>query len=136
MTQWMQKSKTKRNGSGGKRMTIRGRDKKLFEKGGEFSATRLENVEQNLTENKKGQGRTNKVRVIKVKKVNVLDPKTNKHASMELVNVKENAGNRDYARRNVLTKNALIEVKSGDKVVFARVNSRPGQDGTINATLE
>lgn len=132
----MRKSKTNRNGSGGKRMTVRGRDKKLFEKGGEFSATRLENVEENLTELKKGQGKTTKVRVIKVKKVNVLDPKTKKHSVMELANVKENMGNRDYARRNILTKNALIEVKKGDSVVSARVTSRPGQDGTINATLE
>lgn len=135
MVEWHGKSGTKRTGSGGRRMSIRARDKKLTQKGGLAALTRIESVEKNEVERKVGIGNTSKNRVMKAKHINVLDPQTNKYSKMEVVSVKENMGNRDFARRNIITKNALVEVKSGDKTVKVRVVSRPGQNGSINAIL-
>lgn len=43
----------------------------------------------------------------------------------------DNPANRHYARRNILTKGSIIETELGK----ARVTSRPGQEGSINAVL-
>ena len=43
----------------------------------------------------------------------------------------ENPANPNYVRRNLLTKGAIIKTELGN----ARILSRPGQDGTINAVL-
>ena len=45
--------------------------------------------------------------------------------------VVKNPVNVDYDRRGVITKGAVIETSLG----LARVTSRPGQDGIINAVL-
>jgi small subunit ribosomal protein S8e len=45
--------------------------------------------------------------------------------------VVENAANPNYVRRNIITKGAVIETDEGR----ARVTSRPGQDGQVNAVL-
>jgi small subunit ribosomal protein S8e len=47
----------------------------------------------------------------------------------EIVDVVENAANPNYVRRNIVTKGAVIETSEGR----ARVTSRPGQDGQVNA---
>jgi small subunit ribosomal protein S8e len=49
----------------------------------------------------------------------------------EIENVAENAANPNYARRNIVTRGAVIETSEGR----ARVTSRPGQDGQVNAVL-
>ncbi len=49
----------------------------------------------------------------------------------EIENVAENPSNPNYARRNIITKGAIIETSEGR----ARVTSRPGQDGQVNAVL-
>ena len=61
----------------------------------------------------------------------VIDPKTNKTTKAEIVSVVENTANVHYVRRNIMNKGAIIETKLGK----ARVTSRPGQSGTINAVL-
>jgi small subunit ribosomal protein S8e len=43
----------------------------------------------------------------------------------------ENQANIHYVRRNIINKGAIIETNLGK----ARVTSRPGQTGTINAVL-
>ena len=50
---------------------------------------------------------------------------------VKILKVNDNPANRDYARRGVITKGAIIETELG----MARVVSRPGQDGTVNAVL-
>lgn len=52
--------------------------------------------------------------------------------SAEIQDVIENPANPNYVRRNIITKGALIETAEGT----ARVTSRPGQDGQVNAVLE
>ena len=46
-------------------------------------------------------------------------------------NVVSNAANLNYVRRNVITKGAIIDTSEGR----ARVTSRPGQTGQVNAVL-
>jgi len=48
---------------------------------------------------------------------------------VEIENVVENPSNVNYVRRNIITKGAVIETSEGK----ARVTSRPGQSGQVNA---
>lgn len=76
------------------------------------------------------KGGNQKHRVLNVEKVNVTDAK-GKAAVVKIKNVSENPANRYFVRRNVLTMGTIIETEKGK----ARVTSRPGQDGTVNAVL-
>ncbi|KTG09317.1 30S ribosomal protein S8e [Haloprofundus marisrubri] len=49
----------------------------------------------------------------------------------DIENVVDNPSNVNYARRNIITKGAIIETSAGR----ARVTSRPGQTGQVNAVL-
>uniref|UniRef100_UPI0025C310CB 30S ribosomal protein S8e n=1 Tax=Halovivax sp. TaxID=1935978 RepID=UPI0025C310CB len=49
----------------------------------------------------------------------------------EIEDVVENDANPNYVRRNIITKGAIIETSEGT----ARVTSRPGQTGQVNALL-
>jgi len=49
----------------------------------------------------------------------------------EIEDVVENPANPNYVRRNIVTKGAVIETSEGR----ARVTSRPGQNGQVNAVL-
>jgi small subunit ribosomal protein S8e len=49
----------------------------------------------------------------------------------EIEDVVENPANPNYVRRNIVTKGAIIETTAGR----ARVTSRPGQNGQVNAVL-
>ncbi len=62
---------------------------------------------------------------------NVTDIKTKKTIVAKILTVKENPANRNFVRRNIITKGTIIETDKGK----ARVTSRPGQEGVINAVL-
>ncbi|MCU4753840.1 30S ribosomal protein S8e [Halobacteria archaeon AArc-curdl1] len=49
----------------------------------------------------------------------------------DINDVVENDANPNYVRRNIITKGALIDTSEGT----ARVTSRPGQSGQVNAVL-
>ncbi|MFW6378736.1 MAG: 30S ribosomal protein S8e [Nanoarchaeota archaeon] len=76
-------------------------------------------------------GGGNKEKLLSVEKANLIDPKTKKYALVDIDNVVENPANKHYVRRKILTKGAIIETKKGK----ARVTSRPGQSGVVNAVL-
>jgi small subunit ribosomal protein S8e len=63
--------------------------------------------------------------------VNVADPVSKKIVNSKILQVVRNPANRDYERRGVISRGALLETESG----MARVVSRPGRDGCINAVL-
>ncbi|MEM2001726.1 MAG: 30S ribosomal protein S8e [Candidatus Methanomethylicaceae archaeon] len=63
--------------------------------------------------------------------VNVTDPKTHTTKKCRIIKVKDNPSNVDYARRGIITKGAIVETELGD----ARITSRPGQHGLLNAVL-
>jgi len=62
---------------------------------------------------------------------NVVDKEAKKVAKVKILKVSKNPANRDYERRGVISKGAVIETESGTAVVV----SRPGQDGVVNAVL-
>ncbi len=81
--------------------------------------------------NVRGRGDNRKYALFSVDVANVLDRKTKKAVKAKITRVLENPANRNYVRRNVITKGAVLETEKGK----AKVTSRPGQDGTVNAVL-
>jgi len=63
--------------------------------------------------------------------VNLYDPKTKKYSVTKIENVLETPANRHFQRRNIMTKGTVIKTEKGK----AKITSRPGQEGTINAVL-
>lgn len=50
---------------------------------------------------------------------------------VEIRSVEDNPANPNFVRRSLLTKGAIVDTEEGK----ARITSRPGQDGTVNAVL-
>jgi len=75
------------------------------------------------------RGTTEKVRALSTNVASVADGEETVPADIE--DVVENDANPNYVRRNIVTKGAVIETDAGR----ARVVSRPGQDGQVNAVL-
>lgn len=124
MTQWHGKSG--RKPTGGRSPAHRG--KRRGELGSDTRPT-------TIGEDKRAQARTRgggqKVRAVRAETVNLTDPDSGDASQAEVETVLENPANPHYVRRNFITKGAIIETDQGK----ARVTSRPGQDGTVNAVL-
>ncbi len=116
----------KRKRSGGRRKFFRG--KRAFEMGSDAAETV---VGERRTVPKRGRGGTIKLGLLATKFVNVTDPSTRKTEKTEITGVVKNPANIDYQRRGVITKGAILETPLGQ----ARVTSRPGQHGVVNAVL-
>jgi small subunit ribosomal protein S8e len=116
----------KRKPSGGKKRAYRG--KRKFEQGSFPVETSLGEPKRKIEQ---GRGGNIKVKVLSEKNVCVTDLKTGKTEKAEILRVVKNPANVDYDRRGVITKGAIIETSLG----LARVTSRPGQNGVINAVL-
>jgi small subunit ribosomal protein S8e len=77
----------------------------------------------------KGGGEKHKL--VSAEEANIYDPKAKKHFKVKIKTILENPANRHFVRRNIMTKGCIIETEKGK----ARITSRPGQEGTINAVL-
>ncbi|MFC4408651.1 30S ribosomal protein S8e [Haloarchaeobius iranensis] len=73
------------------------------------------------------RGNNEKTRALATNVANVNKGGETVEATIE--DVVENDANPNYVRRNIITKGALIETDAGT----ARVTSRPGQTGQVNA---
>ena len=76
-------------------------------------------------------GGNSKAYLLAATTANVLDPATNTVKKAKIVTVKENPANPHFVRMNIVTKGAIVETELG----LAKVTSRPGQHGMINAVL-
>ena len=76
-------------------------------------------------------GGNQKIRVLRAQYANVSNPKTGESRRVAIDTVDKNTANPNFVRRNLLTKGAIIKTEIGE----ARIVSRPGQDGVINAVL-
>src|SRR3989338_4416458 len=74
-------------------------------------------------------GGSRKLRLLSEEYVNVLNPKTKKSQKSKIKTITGNPANRHFIRRNIMTKGAIVETEAGK----ARITSRPGQEGIINA---
>ncbi len=131
MAEWHKKGK--RKPSGGHRNTLRRRDKRLAEKGGTPTHTKIGADKRTVVE---GRGNTKKVKALQARQAVVIDPKTKKPVKATIIAVQENKANRQFTRQNIITKGAKIRVKIGDKEASAIVTSRPGKNGTVQAVLQ
>ena len=79
-------------------------------------------------------GNNLKVKANKVLHATVLDSKGKSHR-LQIETVVQNAANRQFARRNVITKGAIIQGMVNGKSEQARVTNRPGQVGQVTGIL-
>jgi small subunit ribosomal protein S8e len=117
----------KRKLTGGRTKRFRGR--RAFEKDGYAAETLLGSSENYQRRTRGGNFKTS---LKFADSANVRDPISGKTQKTTITRVLENPANRDYERRGVITRGALIDTELGR----ARVTSRPAQDGVINALLE
>ncbi len=72
-----------------------------------------------------------KIRLFASQFINVTDPNTNKTKKVRILRFESNDASKDLNRRHVLTKGAIVETELGN----AKITSRPGQHGLLNAIL-
>ncbi|MEM2117995.1 MAG: 30S ribosomal protein S8e [Candidatus Bathyarchaeia archaeon] len=116
----------KKKPSGGRKRAYRG--KRKFEQGSFPVETIVGEPKRKIS---RGRGGNLKVKILSDKYACVTDPKSGKTEKVEIIRVVKNPTNIDYDRRGVITKSAIIETSLG----LARVTSRPGQNGVVNAIL-
>ncbi|MCB9362626.1 30S ribosomal protein S8e [Candidatus Woesearchaeota archaeon] len=63
--------------------------------------------------------------------INVFDPKTKKHTAVKIKSITENTANRNFVRRNVMTKGTVVDTEKGK----VKITSRPGQDPILNGVF-
>jgi small subunit ribosomal protein S8e len=80
---------------------------------------------------KKTKGGGLKTKVSSVEFANVLDPKTSSIKKTKILSVVSTPSDPHLARRNIITKGAIIKTELGN----ARVISRPSQHGIVNALM-
>jgi small subunit ribosomal protein S8e len=124
MSLWQGKSRRKPSGG---RLRLN-RKKRRYEIGNDAEytyagATRLQKF--------RTRGGNSKVRMLKAAYANVVDPSTKKIQKAKILTVKENSANSNYVQRNIINKGAVVQTEIG----LAKVTSRPGQDGAVNAVL-
>lgn len=124
MAIWYGKSRRKKSGG----LRFYAHKKKKFEIGRETVMPVLGDTRRKTI---RTQGGGQKIFLLAGKMANVYDPSKGVTKRVEITDVVRNSANPHYVRRNILTKGAIIETKLGK----ARITSRPGQHGVINAVL-
>ena len=119
-------SRPKRKVSGG--LYRKARAKRKFELG---KIPLLTKLGERKTKKQRTIGGNSKTKLLKAEYANVSDSKTKKIKKVKIKGVLENPANKNYVRRNILTKGTVIETEIGK----ARITSRPGQEGVVNAVL-
>lgn len=111
--------RSKRKPTGGRYKNTRSQP--ISEHGSKPMDTR---IDAKRTKTVKGLGSTSKRKSLSLKEVTVTDPK-GKTFKTEMTSVVEAPANRNYVRRNIITKGALVETPKGT----VRITNRPSQEG-------
>lgn len=119
-------NRSKRKVSGSRYVNLR--KKKSFELGRDPTFTK---VAKKVMRTIRTIGGKDKCSLLSNDEVNLYDPKTKKYKKAQVKTVKESPANRDFVRRNIITKGTIIETDLG----LAKITNRPGQDCMINAVL-
>ncbi len=117
-------TRSKRKLTGGLYKKFRKKKKRDF--GKDFFPIRLGETKKKVV---KGLARIKKMRITRTDMANVIS--SDKSRLVKILDVKENSANPHFVRMGVITKGAIIETELG----LAKVVSRPGQHGVVNATL-
>ena len=118
--------RSKRKVSGGR--YIKAGQKRLAQKGNIPTLTKLAETKVKKI---KSRGGNSKERLIYADVANVFDKKANKYKKVKILNIVDNPANRNFVRRNIITKGTVMETEAGKAVV----TSRPGQESVVNAVL-
>lgn len=121
MAVWHKRSETKK--SGGKTRSYR--KSRKYDLGSEFSEPELG---EDKVVSKDTRGGNQKSVVRRAETANLAEDGEVKE--VEIKSVEENPANPNFVRRSLLTKGTVVETSEGK----AKITSRPGQDGVINAT--
>lgn len=122
MTKWILRSKRKKTGG----QLNKNRKKKRRDRGRDFLPA---HVDETKIRAKRTKGGGSKRVALSVNIANVsVEGKAQK---TKIISVVENKADTQFVRRNIVTKGAIIETELGK----ARVTSRPGQQGFVNAVL-
>jgi small subunit ribosomal protein S8e len=116
----------KRKFTGGRKVTMRGRRKFEIDR---YPNEAIVGTKDIIT--RRVRGNNTKTAFKTTEFANVADQVSNKLMKSKILRVTKNSANKDYERRGVISKGALLETEAGT----ARVISRPGQDGAVNAIL-
>ncbi len=119
-------SRPKRKETGGRYIAYR--KKKQYELGREPSFTKLGKKKVLVL---RVMGANRKLRMLRADTANLYDPKLKSFRQIKIKTITDNPANRHFIRRNIMTKGSVIDTELGK----ARITSRPGQDGIINAVL-
>lgn len=104
------------------------RSKRKYEMGRTPTETVMGETKRQLIDSK---GKAKKRPALKIQYVNVTDAAKGATFRAEIQDVEMNPANMDYQRRKVITRGTIIKTSKGR----AKVTSRPGQDGLLNAIL-
>ena len=118
--------KSRRKYTGGRRIASKG--KRKSEIGREAAEPHLDETRR---KNVDTLGGNRKVRLLRCNMANVTDPSNNSTRQVSIETVVDNNSNKHYVRRNILSRGGIVRTEMGN----ARITSRPGQDGVVNAVL-
>ena len=119
-------ARPKRKETGGRYIDYR--KKKQYELGREPSFTKLGRKRVRVL---RVMGANRKLRLLSTDTANLFDPKSKSFKQAKIKTITDNPANRHFVRRNIMTKGSVIDTELGK----ARITSRPGQDGIVNAVL-
>jgi len=118
--------KSRRKFTGGRRIAAKG--KRKLEIGREAADPHLDETRR---KNVDTLGGNRKVRLLRCNMANVTDPSNNTTRQVSIETVVDNESNKHYIRRNILSRGGIVRTEIGN----AKITSRPGQDGVVNAVL-
>jgi small subunit ribosomal protein S8e len=122
MTKWQLRSKRKPTGKLRKKLSKR----KKYQRGRDYSPTHL--GEKKVVK-LRTKGGSKKLLALSANIANVISG--SKSQKTKIISVMENPANPQFVRRSIITKGTIINTELGK----ARVTSRPGRDGIVNAVI-
>ncbi|MFZ0183291.1 MAG: 30S ribosomal protein S8e [Nitrosotalea sp.] len=111
--------------TGGRRYPLRSRRKYEIDR---YSVEAIKGEQVTISRKTRGGNQKTSLKTTDVVNLSVPGSKVKK---LKILKVLKNSSNKDYERRGVISKGAILETEAGQ----CRVISRPGQDGAVNAIL-
>jgi len=111
--------------TGGRRYPLRSRRKYEIDR---YSVEAIKGEQVTISRKTRGGNQKTSLKTTDVVNLSVPGSKVKK---FKILKVLKNSSNKDYERRGVISKGAILETEAGQ----CKVISRPGQDGTVNAIL-
>jgi small subunit ribosomal protein S8e len=111
--------------TGGRRYPLRSRRKYEIDR---YSVEAIKGEQVTISRKTRGGNQKTSLKTTDVVNLSVPGSKVKK---LKILKVLKNSSNKDYERRGVISKGAILETEAGQ----CKVISRPGQDGAVNAIL-